>query len=156
MIANVEPLWAQLDDLMNVLTVPRLGPERSAMQYPFASLVQHRAALSFGSDWPVSSADPLEGMAVACSRQTEERDPAGGWTPHERLTVEQALTAYSLGVAHQGFRGAGRLQPGQQADLVVLSGDPREVQAPRDLDSLHVTSTWLAGDCIYATTEGRP
>lgn len=155
-VANVEPLWAQLDDLMTVLTLPRLGPQRSAAQYPFASLLAEQALLSFGSDWPVSSADPLEGIATACSRQTAERDPDDGWTPHERLQVEDALTAYSLGVAHQGHRDAGRLEPGQQADLVVLSGDPRMVTDPRSIDELRVTSTWLAGTCIHRTEEDQP
>lgn len=152
-LANAEPLWAQLDSLMTVLTVPRLGDERSKRQYPLASLLDRGTRLSFGSDWPVSSADPLTGMAVACSRQTDEREPAGGWTPHERLRLEQAVTAYSAGVADQGFRDAGRLRPGADADLVVLSGDPRDL-GPRDLDSLEVTSTWLGGDCVYAATEG--
>jgi predicted amidohydrolase YtcJ len=153
-IANAEPLWAQLDSLMTMLTVPRLGDERSATQYPLASLLDRGTRLSFGSDWPVSSADPLAGMAVACSRQTETGDPAGGWTPHEQLRLEQAVTAYSAGVADQGFRDAGRLCPGADADLVVLSGDPRAL-SPRDLGSLEVTSTWLGGDCVYAATEGQ-
>ena len=155
-IANAEPLWAQLDSLMNVLTAPRLGAERSATQYPLASLLERRARLSFGSDWPVSSANPLEGLAVACSRQTEAREPSGGWTPHERLQVEQALSAYTAGVAHQAFRTAGGLAVGDDADFVVLSGDPRTLSDPRDLDTLSVTSTWLAGECAYAATEGEP
>ncbi len=154
-VANAEPLWAQLDSLMNVLTVPRLGDERSATQYPLASLLGLGARLSFGSDWPVSSAAPLEGMAVACSRQTDEREPAHGWTPHERLRVEQALTAYTAGTAHQAFRRAGTLRPGDDADLVVLSADPRTVVHPRDLDTLAVTSTWLAGRRIHPASEGQ-
>ncbi|OFE16228.1 amidohydrolase [Humibacillus sp. DSM 29435] len=154
--ANAEPLWAQLDPLMNVLTVPRLGEKRSAAQYQLSTLTSRGARLSFGSDWPVSSADPLEGLAVACSRQTQERQPSGGWTPHERLRIEAALLAYTAGVAHQAFRTAGLLQVGHDADLVVLSGDPRTVTDPRDLDTLHVTSTWLDGECIFAATEGTP
>ncbi|MBB2988358.1 amidohydrolase [Terracoccus luteus] len=155
-VANAEPLWAQLDSLMNVLTVPRLGDRRAATQYPLASLLGHGARLSFGSDWPVSSAAPLEGVAVACSRQTDEREPAAGWTPHERLRVEHALAAYTSGTAHQAFRRAGTLRPGDDADLVVLSGDPRTVAHPRDLDTLAVTSTWLAGRRIHSATEEQP
>jgi Asp-tRNA(Asn)/Glu-tRNA(Gln) amidotransferase A subunit family amidase/predicted amidohydrolase YtcJ len=71
-IANAEPLWSQLDALMNVLIVPRLGQERADTQYPWASLTARGIPMSFGSDWPVSSADPLQGMAVACSRQTDD------------------------------------------------------------------------------------
>ena len=155
-MANAEPLWAQLDPLMNVLTVPRLGEERSAAQYQLSTLAARGARLSFGSDWPVSSADPLEGLAVACSRQTQHRQPSGGWTPHERLRVEPALFAYTAGVAHQAFRTAGLLQVGHDADLVMLSGDPRALTNPRDLDTLHVTSTWLDGECVFAATEETP
>lgn len=154
-IVNAEPLWAQLDALMTVLTEPRLGSERTAMQYPWASLLALRTALSFGSDWPVSSADPLEGMAVACSRQTADRQPAQGWTPHERLPVEQALAAYTAGVAYQAFRQAGQLTPGAEADLVVLSGDPRDLASPRDLDTLQVVSTWLGGERIHPPREAH-
>jgi predicted amidohydrolase YtcJ len=148
-VANAEPLWAQLDALMNVLTVPRLGPQRSDRQYAFATMASLGAALSFGSDWPVSSADPLAGLATGCSRQTEDRDPPGGWTPHERLTVQSALAAYTRGVAHQGFRTAGELTPGADADLTLLSGDPRTLAEPRDLDRLTVLGTWLAGRLIH-------
>ncbi|MCE1179360.1 MAG: amidohydrolase [Micrococcales bacterium] len=148
-IANAEPLWAQLDDLMTVLTQPRLGPDRSEAQYQFATMQSHGTALSFGSDWPVSSADPLEGLSVACSRQTLERQPAGGWIPEERLAVPSALAAYTSGVAHQAFRSAGSLIPGYDADLVVLDTDPRDLEQPRDLDRVTVLSTWLAGECIY-------
>lgn len=148
-VVNAEPLWAQLDSLMTVLTLPRLGPQRSAMQYPLATLLRARSALSFGSDWPVSSADPLEGIAVACSRQTNDREPPDGWTPAERLHVEEAFAAYTAGVAHQAFRSAGSLQPGHAADLVVLSGDPRTLPSPRDIDTLHVVGTWLAGEPVH-------
>ena len=93
---------------------------------------------------------------MACSRQTAEREPPPGWTPHERLRVEQALSAYSAGVADQAFRSAGRLRVGADADLVVLSADPRAVPRPRDLDTLHVVSTWLGGDRIHHRDGGQP
>lgn len=151
-IANAEPLWSQLDALMNVLTVPRLGEDRSATQYPWASLRSRGVPMSFGSDWPVSSANPLEGMAVATSRQTQERSPEGGWTPHERLTVDEAFRCYTAGTAYQAFRDAGRLTPGADADLVLLSHDPRSLDHPRDLDSVHVLATWVAGRPVHPST----
>lgn len=162
-IANAEPLWAQLDDLMTVLTVPRLGTERSDRQYCLADLDGHRTPLSFGSDWPVSSADPLEGMAVACSRQTEDRQPPGGWVPEQRLAVGTALAAYTSGSAYQAFRDAGCFDPrcasgGPIADLALLSADPRRFGEPRDLDGVRVLRTWLAGELIHdaGTGEGEP
>lgn len=151
-VANAEPLWAQLDSLMEVLTAPRLGEPRASSQYPWATLRDLGSRLSFGSDWPVSSADPLEGVAVACSRQTEEREPAGGWTPHERLSLEAALTASTAGTAHQAGRRAGTLRPGDDADLVLLDRDPFTVTAPRDLDRVRVTHTWLRGRPTHAPT----
>jgi len=144
-IVNAEPLWAQLDALMTVLTLPRLGDARSARQYPWATLRDRGTAMSFGSDWPVSSADPLEGMAVACSRQTTNRDPGAGWTPHERLSLVEAFRCYTAGVAHQAFRDAGRLAVGCDADFALLSADPRDLAAPRDLDTVNVVATWLGG-----------
>lgn len=144
-VANAEPLWAQLDDLMNVLTVPRLGADRSGTQYPWATLRSLETAMSFGSDWPVSSADPLEGIAVACSRQTADRAPVDGWTPHERLPLADAFACYTAGVAHQAFRDAGRFDVGCDADFAVLSEDPRRLAEPRDLDRLRVTQTWVGG-----------
>ena len=76
-IANLEPLWAQLDPLQVDLTLPRIGPERGAWQYPMASLLATGAVLSMGSDWPVSSYRPLEGLAVAVTRQTRGRGAGG-------------------------------------------------------------------------------
>ncbi|WP_309081512.1 amidohydrolase [Zhihengliuella sp.] len=148
-IACMQPLWAQLDALMTVLTVPRLGTERSERQYALRSLLRTGATLSFGSDWPVSSGAPLEGISVAVSRTTEAGDPAGGWTPHEILDVGVALDAYTRAVAFQAFADAsdapwGRIEPGASADLVWLSADPRAVSAP-DIARLEVRETYLAG-----------
>src|SRR5690242_10572515 len=118
-IPNMQPLWAQLDPLMVELTIPRLGPERSDKQYRMHSLYESGAPLAFGSDWPVSSGAPLDGIAIAVSR--------GGWTREELLTVERALSAYTAGVAKQAFAEGdwGTIRPGASADLVWLDTDPR-------------------------------
>lgn len=152
-IPNMQPLWAQLDALMTVLTVPRLGAERADRQYRMRSIEASGARLAFGSDWPVSSGDPRAGIAVAASRRTPDGDPVGGWTPHEILPVGIALDAYSAAVAHQAFADAtdapwGRIEPGAAADLVHLAADPREVD-PADLPDLPVRATWLAGSPRY-------
>ena len=152
-IPNMQPLWAQLDALMTVLTVPRLGAERADRQYRMRSIEASGARLAFGSDWPVSSGDPREGIAVAASRRTPAGDPVGGWTPQEILPVALALDAYSAAVAHQAFADAtdapwGRIEPGAAADLVHLAADPRELD-PADLPDLPVRATWLAGTPRY-------
>jgi predicted amidohydrolase YtcJ len=148
-IATMQPLWAQLDALMTVLTVPRLGTERTDRQYQMASLLEAGASLAFGSDWPVSSAAPLDGIAVAASRVTVDGLPAGGWVPSEILSAESALTAYSTGVARQAFSDLtkapwGRIEIGASADLVWLAADPRATP-PAALPGIGIVATYLAG-----------
>ncbi|MFF2277643.1 amidohydrolase [Agromyces sp. NPDC058126] len=152
-IACMQPLWAQLDGLMTVLTVPRLGQERADRQYRMRTIDDSGAVLSFGSDWPVSSGAPLDGLAIAVSRQTAEGVPAGGWTPAEILPVDRALDAYSTAVAHQAFADEastpwGRIEPGASADLVHLARDPRDVPAG-ELAGVAVLATYLAGSPRY-------
>lgn len=155
-IANMQPLWAQLDALMNVLTVPRLGQERADRQYRMHSLAETGATLAFGSDWPVSSGDPRDGLAVAASRRTVDGEPAGGWTPREIVPMEAALGAYTAAVAHQAFADRadapwGRIVPGASADLVWLARDPRAID-PHELPRVAVRETYLAGEPRLATS----
>jgi len=149
-VANFEPLWAQLDPLMLELTIPRLGPERAARQYPIGSLARSGARLSFGSDWPVSSLTPVEGLAVAVTRQTSAGHPPGGWLPAERLPLTAALAAYTSGGAWQAFEedSAGTITVGKRADLTLLGADPTTLD-PAGLASVPVTGTWLAGVQVF-------
>ncbi|GAA1401263.1 amidohydrolase [Kitasatospora putterlickiae] len=145
-IANFEPLWAQPDPLMTELTLPRIGPERGARQYQIAALLRDGARVSFGSDWPVTRYEPLAGLATAVTRQTPEGLPEGGWLPQERIGLDQALAAYSAGVAHQAFEedAWGVLRVGLRADLVQLAADPFTVP-PGELAGVAVVGTWLGG-----------
>ncbi len=144
-IPNMQPLWAQLDPLMVELTIPRLGPDRSDKQYRMHSLDESGAPLAFGSDWPVSSGAPLDGIAIAVSR--------GGWTPQEILTVERALSAYTAGVAKQAFAEGqwGTITPGASADLVWLDSDPRATP-PQELPDVRIRATYLSGRSVYSAT----
>ena len=123
-IANFEPLWACLDPTMEELTIPRLGPERSALQYPIGSIAGSGARISFGSDWPVSSMHPLHGLAVAVTRQNQRWDARVGWLPEERLPIQQALAAYTSGTAYQGFEDdtGGSIVVGKRARSVRVVG----------------------------------
>lgn len=152
-IPNMQPLWAQMDPLMTVLTIPRLGRERADRQYRIATLADAGAPLAFGSDWPVSSGTPLEGIAVAASRRTADGDPEGGWTPEEILPVERALSAYTAGVARQAFAEDrwGAIVPGASADLVWLDRDPRRTPA-LELPGIRVLATYLRGEAVHATS----
>ena len=149
-IPNMQPLWAQMDSLMTVLTIPRLGPERSDRQYRMATLAGSGAPLALGSDWPVSSGHPLEGIAVGVSRQTADGDPPGGWTPHEKLPIERALAAYTAGVAYQAFgeKHWGRITPGASADLVWLERDPRST-TPLRIPDIGIRATYLRGESVF-------
>ncbi|MFE3104062.1 amidohydrolase [Nocardia tengchongensis] len=152
-VANVQPLWAQLDRVMVELTMPRLGGRRSERQYPFRSLIDSGAHVAFGSDWPVSSEIPLDGIATAVTRRNATGEPSGGWIPAELVDVTTALGAYTAGVAHQAFadrRAApwGTLAPGSSADLVWLSSDPRYT-APQSIPRIQVLETWLSGRTTF-------
>jgi len=153
-IPNMQPLWAQMDALMTVLTIPRLGVERADRQYRMGTLLRTGASLALGSDWPVSSGAPLEGIAVGVSRRTADGEPDGGWTPQEILPVERALSAYTAGVAYQAFADSswGTIVPGASADLVWLDRDPR-LTDPLDLPSIAVRATYLAGRAAHLPTE---
>ncbi|WP_283137603.1 amidohydrolase [Rhizohabitans arisaemae] len=156
-IANLQPLWARTDPAMVELTIPRLGPERARRQYPIGSLLRSGARVSFGSDWPVTDHRPLSGLPVAVTRENAERQPAGGWLPGERVTLEEALTAYTAGVAYQAFaeRERGLLVPGMTADLAWLDRDLRRLD-PHDIASrTAVLGTWLAGERVF-TAEPKP
>jgi predicted amidohydrolase YtcJ len=144
-VANLEPLWAQLDDVMRDLTLPRLGPERSRWQYPLGALAATGAVLSFGSDWPVSSYRPLEYLPVAVLRQTEDGEPDGGWLPEQRISAAAAWAAATGGTAYQAFDDdAGTLLPGQRADFVQLAEDPFGMD-PAGWSALPLLGTWLGG-----------
>jgi predicted amidohydrolase YtcJ len=147
-IANMQPLWAQLDPLMTVLTVPRLGRERADRQYRLRTL-DEADMLAFGSDWPVSSGAPLDGIAVAASRRTVDGTPEGGWIPQEIVPVERAMRAYTAGVARQAFAEQrwGRLRPGAGADMVWLSADPRSTPA-LEIPAIEVRATCLGGKLV--------
>jgi predicted amidohydrolase YtcJ len=152
-IPNMQPLWAQLDALMTVLTIPRLGAERSDNQYRMRSIVDTGGQLALGSDWPVSAGAPLDGISVGISRRTVDGEPEGGWTPHEILPIERALSAYTAGVAYQAFAedNWGQITPGASADLVWLDRDPRTTPALA-LPAIGVHATYLHGQSAYTAT----
>ncbi len=149
-IANFEPIWSQLDPIMVDLTIPRLGPERSRLQYRIGTLVGSGARISFGSDWPVSSLNPVDGLAVAVTRTTNAGTPVGGWLPDERVPLLQAISAYSAGTAYQAFEehDRGTLAPGAWADLAVLAADITTLDGDEARD-VTVDHTMLAGATVY-------
>ena len=146
-IANFEPYWAKYDVTQAELTAPRLGEDRTARQYLMRTILDSGAPVSFGSDWPVTRHEPLAGIQVAVTRQAS---PDGApWLPTERLTVEQALTAYTAGVAYQaGDDRGGSLRRGARADVVLLDQDPRRVP-PMAIEGIQVLGTWCDGHRVH-------
>jgi len=126
-VANVQPLWAVGEGQMLHLTIPFLGPERSGWQYPFASLVGSGATLAMGSDWSVSSANPLWEMHVAVNRTAPEDYTYGGGTgepflPEERIGLATAVDGFTINSAYVNHLDhvTGSIEVGKLADLVVL------------------------------------
>jgi hypothetical protein len=126
-IANAQPLWAVNEGQMLHLTVPFLGPERSGWQYPFASLVRSGAVLAMGSDWSVSSPNPLWEMHVAVNRTAPTAYAYGGGTsepflPRERLDLPTAIAGFTINSAYVNHLDdvSGSIEVGKRADLVVL------------------------------------
>ncbi|MGW6535153.1 amidohydrolase [Streptomyces sp. NPDC055051] len=148
-IANIQPLWAAHEPQMDELTIPFLGEERAAWQYPFGSLLRSGATLAAGSDWPVSSPNPLEGIHVAVNRRAPETPEEKVFYPEERLDPLSALTAYTAGAAHvNGHDDAGSLATGNLADLVVLDRDV--LAAPADeIAGARVERTYVGGRSVY-------
>lgn len=149
--ANIQPLWATHEDQMDDLTIPFLGPERTQWQYPFASLASSGARLAAGSDWPVSSPNPLWGMHVAVNRQVprEAGDVRPAFLAEQALDVDAALLAYTAGSAYVNhLDDTGRIEVGAAADLAVLdrdilTGDPARIA------SAQVQATYINGSEVH-------
>ncbi|MGW6955908.1 amidohydrolase [Streptomyces chartreusis] len=152
-IANIQPLWAAHEPQMDELTIPFLGPERATWQYPFGALLRSGARLAAGSDWPVSSPDPLHGVHVAVNRVTPDADDAQVFLPGERIGLAEALTAYTAGSAHVNhLDDTGEVRAGALADLVVLDRDPFDGPAEA-IAQTRVARTYVGGAQVYAAQE---
>jgi predicted amidohydrolase YtcJ len=153
-IANFQALWAYADDYIVDLTWPGLGPERSRWLYPIGSVARSGASLAFGSDWSVSSVNPLDAIQVAVTRQglTEPRRPP--LVAEEAIDLRTALAAYTIGAAYANGLDAetGSIEVGKAADLAVLDRDLFSVP----VDQIHrqrVLLTLLEGEPVFRAPE---
>ncbi|QTG82093.1 amidohydrolase [Arthrobacter crystallopoietes] len=147
--ANAQALWACHDTQMQSLTIPVLGAERAARQYPFQSLVSAGTRLAMGSDWPVSSPDPWQAIHVAVTRREPGHPDAEPLIAAEALELETALAGYTSGSAWLNrHENGGVIAPGRAADLVVHNADPFGLPA-HELSTMAATFTMVGGSPVH-------
>jgi predicted amidohydrolase YtcJ len=151
-VASMQPFHA-IDD--GRWAEGRIGPKRCASSYAFRSLLDAGAKLAFGSDWPVAPINPLLGIDAAVNRRTLDGKHPSGWFPEQRISVAEAIEAYTLTSAYAAFqeKELGTLEPGKLADLVVLS---RDILDPSERDNIartEVLMTVVGGRVVYEKKE---
>jgi predicted amidohydrolase YtcJ len=158
-VANAQPLWAAHEAQMDELTIPFLGEPRWRHQYPFASLVRHGATLAMGSDWSVSSPNPLEEIHVAVNRRMPPSYPYRvevdePFLPAERLDLPTALAAFTMGSAYVNHleRETGSIEVGKLADLVVLDRNLFE-HPVTEIAEARVLRTYVEGELVWAAED---
>ncbi len=161
--ANIQALWAAHEPQMDELTIPFLGERRAGWQYPFRSLADSGASLCGGSDWPVSSPDPLWAAHVAVNRvvppaagsttgtaDTADHDGHDPFLPEQRLELTAFLAAYTSGSARiNGTEtSAGAIMPGYDADFAIVDADLANI-SPHEIGRATITQTWIRGELVY-------
>jgi len=153
-VANLQMLWATHEEQLDTLTLPFMQEGQEDRQYPFGDLVRGGARLAAGSDWPVSSANPLEAIMIGVTRVGPgiEQGPLAG--EQQRLTLEQAFAAYTSGSAYVNHRDhdTGSIREGYLANLVVIEPNPFSVPA-EEIHLAEVSSTWVEGSNVYTRPE---
>lgn len=146
-IASVQPYHA-VDD--GRWLEKRIGSERCATAYAFKSLLDSGAVLAFGSDWPVAPLSPIIGIQAAVTRQTIDGKNPDGWHPEQKISLAEAIKAYTLNAAYAQFADhiKGSLEPGKLADLIVLDKNLFEIP-PDKIQETKVIMTVLGGRIIY-------
>src|SRR5580765_5595321 len=146
-VASMQPYHA-IDD--GRWAEARLGHERARYSYAWRSFLDHDVTLAFGTDWPVAPLDPMPGVYAAVTRATLDGKNAGGWIPEEKITLPEAIEAYTMGAAFAEFQESekGSISPGKLADMVIVSDNIFNVK-PEAIRDVKVTTTIVAGNVVY-------
>ena len=153
-IASVQPYHA-IDD--GRWAEKRIGPDRIKTTYAFREFLDHKVRLAIGTDWPVAPLDPVLGLHAAVTRATLDGKNPGGWVPAQKITLAEAIEAYTMGAAYAEFQeqDKGSITAGKLADLSILGTDPFAVEPP-GLRDLKVDMTIVGGRVVYERKQGRP
>src|SRR5713101_921242 len=149
-VASMQPLHSYPDDDTLGIWSRNIGPERASRAWVWRSIQAKGGALAFGSDWPVVTLNPWPGVQTALTRQTSEGNPAGGFIPQQRLSLEDTIRGYTLGAAFAGRREKteGSLEPGKLADFILLDRDLFKIE-PSEIDKTEVLITVVGGKVVY-------
>ena len=150
-IASMQPYHA-IDD--GRWAEKRIGHERARTTYAFRSLLDSGAMLALGTDWTVAPLDPLLTIYAAVTRRTLDGKNPGGWIPEQKISVEEAVRAYTIGSAYAEFseKEKGTITPGKLADLVILNSDIFQID-PKEIERTRVVMTIMDGRVVYERTE---
>jgi len=155
-VANMQSLWAALEPQMVELTLPFLGSPRDAWQYPFGDLLRSGAVLAAGSDWSVSTPNPLAAIHVAVNRMAApgyEEGEFEAFLPEQAIDLASSLTAYTAGSAFVNHLDeSGTIESGKLADLVVLDRDPFAGPAA-EIGATRVLQTFVEGERVFAASD---
>jgi predicted amidohydrolase YtcJ len=149
-VANFQPLWAFADPYIVKLTIPVLGPERSRWLYPIRSLAATGAVVACGSDWSVTSMNPLDAIQVAVTRRGLDEGQGPAWISEETVDLARMIAGYTINGAYVNFEESetGSIEAGKAADLIVLDRNLFEIPA-REIHTARVLLTLLEGKAVY-------
>ena len=149
-VANFQPLWAFADSYITDLTLPFMGKERAQWIYPIGSLYRSGAVVAFGSDWSVSTPNPMEEMEVAITRMGPLGETSTAFLPNERIDLPQAIAAFTINAAYVNHleKVTGSVEVGKLADLAILDRNLFEIPAS-EISDAKVLVTLLEGKPVY-------